>query len=157
MDESQTTQSHDLSAVYAATAFMNKAKDSFMAMPPPPSDAASETSSQSDLPQPDNDEISEGYQKSINDELNKVMMILNQPATEDDKMENGDDDNSEGSDPISNIYDVPYLQSASKGAHTDGSVQSSVLSEDDPVKLMNEALDDCMKILDKARPNDDVV
>ena len=95
MDDSATTQSHDLSAVYGAKVLLKKAKDpSLMVMPPPPSDAASETSSQSDMPQPDNDGSAEGYQKAINDELNKVMMVLNQPATEDDKMENEDDDNS---------------------------------------------------------------
>lgn len=161
MDDSATTQSHDLAAVYGAKTLLKKAKNpSFMTMPPPPSDAASETSSQSDLPS-DNDGSGGSYQKAINDELNKVMMILNQPATtEGGKMENEEDDNSEGSDPISNIYDVPYLQSATSkgaGAHTDGSVQSSDLSDTDPVKLMNEALDDCMAILDKARPHDDSV
>jgi len=172
MDDSATVQSHDLAAVYGAKTFMLddmiKTKGaSFMDMPPPPSDAASENSSQQDFPSDpfyENYGSGESYQKEINDELNKVMLILNEPTTEDDKMENEGDDNSEdhGSigDPIFNIYDVPYLQSAtSRGAaaHADGSVQSSVLSEDDPAKLMSSALDDCMAILDKARPNVDIV
>lgn len=167
MDDSATIQSHDPIAIYGANSLlenMKKARDtSFMDMPPPPSDAASETSSQPDFPsdpfysQDAQDGTGEGYQKSINDELNKVMMILNEPATEDEKMENG------GEDATSNMmYDVTYLQSApsedDEGVqHTDGSIQSSVLSEDDPVKLMNSALDDCMAILDKAKPNVEIV
>ena len=163
MDDSATIQSHDPMAIYGANSLlenMKKARDtSFMDMPPPPSDAASETSSQPDFPsdpfygEDAQDGVGDGerYQKAINDELNKVMMILNEPATEDDKMENEGDDE---------MYDVPYLQSAPSedaGAPTDGSIQSSVFSEDDPVKLMNSALDDCMAILDKARPNVEIV
>ncbi len=162
MDDSD--DSHDPVAIYGANSLlenMRKARDtSLMEMPPPPSDAASETSSQPDFPSDpfygedaqDGTGDGERYQKAINDELNKVIMILNEPATEDDKMENGDDDK---------MYDVPYLQSAPSedaGDHTDlGSMQSSVLSEDDPVKLMNAALDDCMEILNKARPNAEIV
>ena len=161
MDDSATIQSHDPIAIYGANSLlenMKKAKDtSFLDMPPPPSDAASESSSQPDFPSDpfyEQDGNGERYQEAINDEFNKVMMILNEPSAEDDKMKNG------GDDPISNIYDVPYLQSSSSegaGAHTAGSIQSSVLSEDDPVKLMNSALDDCMAILDKARPDIEIV
>ncbi len=162
MDDS--VQSHDPIAIYGGNSLLEnvrKARDaSIMEMPPPPSDAASETSSQPDFP-PDpfcgedaQNETGDGerYQKAINDELNKVMMILNEPATEADKMESGGDDEM--------MYDVPYLQSApgqDAADHTDRSIQSSVLSEDDPVKLMNAALDDCMEILNKARPNAEIV
>ena len=168
MDDSTTMQSNDLPAVYGVNAFMLeamiKSKDaSFMDMPPPPSDAASENSSQQDFPSdpleghdvhhPGTDE---SYKKAINDELTKVMMILNDgDAAEDDNTVDlgsiGDGDVSADS----NVYDVPHLQATSEDAdvNADESVQSfSDLSEDDPVKLMNSALDDCMKILDKARP-----
>jgi hypothetical protein len=168
MDDSTSMQSDALTAVYGANTFMLenmiKATDaSFMDMPPPPSGAASENSSQ-DFPSDPfygNDEgdtfdpcSDESYfQKTINDELTKVIMILN---TDDDKMEEDGDDNTvdlgssddEDVRAVTPIYDVPHLQ----GAFSDESVQSSVQSEDDPVKLMNSALDDCMSILDKARP-----
>ena len=155
MDDSTTIHSHDLPSVHGVKAYMLdglvKAKDAFMDMPPPPSDAASE-SSREDFPSDpfyDNGERIEQCENAINDELKKVMMILNEPATVDEKIE-----------PISNMYDVPYLQSSgSMGAaeNVGGSVQSSVLSEDDHVKLMNSALDDCMAILHKARPNTEIV
>jgi hypothetical protein len=175
MDDSTSMQSHALHAVYGAHTFIleNLHSGEFLDMPPPPSDAASENSSQQDFPSDPiygNDEgdtleprADESYQKAINDELTKVMMILD---TEDDKMEEDDDDNAvdHGSvgdgdgdvrvvTPISNVYDVPYMQGVKcADVNADESVQSSIMSEDDPVKLMNSALDDCMTILDKARP-----
>ena len=111
----------------------------------------------------------ENYQNEINKELTKVMRILNNGG-DDDHIDREDDDNTvevgsigneDASDvsPTSNVYGVPHLlENKSDGqvdanGDADDSVTSSVPSEDDPVKLMNSALDDCMAILDKARPD----
>ena len=93
------------------------------------------------------------------------MKILNNGGDDDHDDDNtvevGSIGNEDASDvsPISNVYGVPHLlESKSDGqvdvnGDADDSVTSSVPSEDDPVKLMNSALDDCMAILDKARPD----
>lgn len=191
MDDSSAMHSYDVPSFYGANAYIleNMIKSNKTSLlddlPPPPSDAASDNSSQQDGkeqqlegmfptdPFYDNDEAEiepgsgENYQNEINEELTKVMRILNNGG-DDDHIDREDDENTEelgsignedASDvsPISNVYGVPHLleyksdgQADAKG---DDSVTSSVPSEDDPVKLMNSALDDCMAILDKARPD----
>lgn len=167
MDDSFAMESHDMSAVYGANTFllekMIKSNEAaFSDMPPPPSDAASENSSQQGGKEQQlegmfpsdpfyNDEgatiegSGESYQKAITDELTKVMKILNYgDVTDDDKMERDGDDSTEDLGSIGN-EDVSDVTPSSNGY--------DVQSKDDPVKLMKSALDDCMAILEKARPN----
>ena len=181
--DSSLLHSHDTSgATYGNHLFtldMLRNKDSsLLQMPPPPSDAASDSSySQQDVGIDDVDNIGEpivpadsgvsgienvrmrekneqdAVSQSINNELSKVMELLKSTESTDDGSHAHIGTVLDGvpGSATKNTASRPYEGPEGLNVLVDDASTDAEPDENDPMKQMNNALTDCMDILEKAR------